>query len=84
MESHDNVSSCANSTCGKFNYCLVAKTIVAIAAIPMIGAVVAGFFTNPAWQFTMATYSGALVVLVAQRIDRMKAFSAMVVKKKRS
>lgn len=76
-------ASCAHAHCGGFNYCLVAKTIVALAAIPLIGALAASLFTATEWQFTAATYSGALVVLIAQRIDRMKAFSAMVVKRKR-
>lgn len=83
MDDHAATTHCATKTCHGFNYCLVAKTIVAIAAIPMIGAVAATLFTAPEWQFTAATYAAALTVLIAQRIDRMRAFSAMVVKKKR-
>ena len=65
----------AKSSCGGFNYCFWAKVIIAIPAIPLIGAVVASFYTDPSWQFTMASYSGAVVVILSQYIDRLPALS---------
>jgi len=79
----DNGSTCTTGSCAGFNYCLVAKAIVAVAAIPMIGAVAASFFSEPVWQFTVATYTGAAVVLIAQKIDRIPALTRMVVRRKK-
>ena len=77
-----DTTSCSTAICKGFNYCLVAKIVVAIPAIPMIAAVAASFFSDPVWQFTMAAYSGALVILIAQKIDRMQAFARLVFPRK--
>lgn len=73
-----DTTNCSTGVCASFNYCLVAKIIVAIAAIPMIGAIAASFFSDPEWQFTIATYAGAAVVLIAQKIDRIPALTRLV------
>lgn len=77
-----NTTSCSTSICKGFNYCLVAKIIVAIPAVPMIAAVVASFFSTPLWQFTVAAYSGAAIILVAQKIDRIPALTRLVFPRK--
>ena len=78
MNDNEKPGSCSTrGMCSGFNYCFWAKMIVAIPAVPLIGVTVASFFSEPAWQFTMASYSGAVVVILAQYIDRMPLFSRM-------
>ena len=78
-----NASTSCSADCHGFNYCLVAKSIVAIAALPMIAAIVASLFHSPVWQFTAAAYSAAVVVLVAQKIDRLPALSPLLFRAKK-
>lgn len=54
-----------------FNYCFWAKLLVAIPAIPLLGVIVSTFFTDPDWKLTAVAYSGALAVILANRIDRI-------------
>lgn len=75
-------TACYKESSSVFDYCLVSKSLIAVAVLPIVAAVAASLFTNPAWQFTAASYSGALVILIAQKIDRMPALSPMVFKKK--
>lgn len=82
MDSMPATPKTCSTGCGSFNYCLVAKIITASAAIPIIAAVAANFGSTAEWQFTIAAYSGAVVVLIAQKIDRLKSLAPMVCKKK--
>ena len=74
-DTQNNAGCSASGACKGFNYCFWAKMIVAIPAIPLIGVTVASFYEDPSWQFTMASYSGAVVVIIAQYLDRMPALS---------
>ena len=82
MNDNEKAAGCSTSgACAGFNYCFWAKMIVAIPAIPLVGVVVASYFNEPAWQFTMASYTGAVMVILAQYIDRLPVFSRMFKKK---
>lgn len=60
------------------SYCGIAKILVSIGAIPILAVVLASVTSNASWQFAIAAYTGAIVVLVAQWIDRLTIFSGMV------
>ena len=82
MNDNENKTGCsAKGACSGFNYCFWAKVIIAIPAIPLIGVTIASHFSEPAWQFTMASYSGAVVVILSQYIDHIPALSRMFGKK---
>lgn len=70
----DNATSCSmGKQCSGINYCFWAKLLVALPAVPLLGAVAASFFTAPAWQFAAASYAGAGAVWIASEIDRIPA-----------
>jgi hypothetical protein len=75
MNDNNQTGAGCSTSCSGFNYCFWAKIIVAIPAIPLIGVTIASHFSEPAWQFTMASYSGAVVVILAQYIDRLPSLS---------
>ena len=86
MENTENDTKnepCSNGApCSKgFNYCFWAKLIVAIPALPLLAVVVGSLFTNPAMQYGAGIGSAVFAVWLAIKVDRMKIFSGMVVKK---
>ena len=80
MEKNKEEHCCSKSQ--GFNYCFWAKLLVAIPALPLLAVVVGLQFTNPSIQLAAAIGSVVFAVWLAIKVDRMKIFSGMVVKKK--
>lgn len=68
---HTNTGEKTRMVCGGFNYCLWSKLMVALLSLPLVGSLVASFFTEPVWQFAAASYAGGLMVWAAAKIDAL-------------
>ncbi len=75
-----NTKSCHNG----FNYCAVAKTIVAIPAIPLVAVIAASFFTSVVLQIVAGAAAVAALIYAAIKIDQMPCLLRKVVSKKDS
>jgi|GEM_PF-2398188 len=75
-DSTSETNSCSLKACsGKINYCFIAKLLVALPAIPLLGVFAASFYEDPAWKFAAASYAGAFAVWMAGLIDSVPALS---------
>ena len=72
------------SACGEsgFNYCFWAKFIIGVPALFIIVRIAGSFFENPLLQVWVGALAGIGTVYLAMKIDKMPAFSGMVIKKK--
>ncbi len=61
-----------------FNYAFIAKALIAIPAIPLVGAFVASFSQDPAWQITNAAYTGAVILWLVGKLDTIECLSKKI------
>jgi len=69
--------------CNSFNYCLVAKLLVAVPVLPLIAIVAASYFTHPLVQLVAALLAVSLTIYAARLFDRLPIFSKPVVTRKK-
>ena len=68
-------------SCGcNFNYCLVAKLIVAIPALPASAYIASLLFTDPIMKVVAAVATVLFLVWAAIKVDRMPLFKKKIVK----
>lgn len=66
----------------EFNYCLWAKGLVAIPALPLVAILAAWQFTAAAAQIAAAAVAVAAVICAAIWIDRLPCFLGKIVRRK--
>ncbi len=73
-----HVSSTEGKACSGFNYFLLAQALIAVPAIPLIGAFAASLSQDPAWQITNAAYAGALTLWVVAKLEGAACLSKKI------